>query len=317
MPVDILQTRDMYVPLISICVITYKRPAQLQLLIESLMSQSIFSQHTVEIIVTDNDSSASAKPVVSSLINRGSDIPIFYELEPVQGIPYARNRAVSLARGKYVAFIDDDEKADSLWLEALHRCLTTYDVDAVFGPVEPIFPEESPIYLRQSGFYDRPHHRDGTRILSGRTGNALVKKSWIDKFDEPFDTKLRLTGGSDSDFFARILKCGAQFCWAEYAIVHEFVSSDRLQLKWLLMRAFRGGQGHAWRNAMKRRFMGKLIHFLYRSLLLLFSSCMFLVFIPFGRQKSVWWLRKVFSNAGQLSAFLPYQYEEYKQSNYR
>ena len=34
-----------------------------------------------------------------------------------------------------------------------------------------------------------------------------------------------------------------------------------------------------WRNAMKRRFMGKLIHFLYRSLLLLFSSCMFLVFI--------------------------------------
>ena len=304
-------------PLISICIITYKRPEQLSVLLDSLVSQSIYSQQTVEIIVVDNDVAKTAEPIIQEFIAQHPDIRLVYEIEPIQGIPLARNHAVKLAQGDFIAFIDDDEKADKVWLESLYHCISKYDADAVFGPVEPVLPVDCPDWLRKGNFYNRPHHKDGTPLMTGRTGNALVRKAWLDRFETPFDPSLRLTGGEDSDFFARMLKQGAKLCWAEYAVVYERVGRERLSLKWLLMRAFRGGQGYASRHATGRNLIGGISHFLYRFLLVAFSLFMVLVSLPFGRYRSVWWLRKVFSNAGQISAFLPFRYEEYKQSNYR
>jgi len=304
-------------PLISVCIITYKRMELLRVLLDSLATQTIHSQHMVELIVVDNDVAGMAESVIKEFITRYPDITMIYEIEPLQGIPQARNHSVKLARGKFIAFIDDDEKADKVWLESLYHCITKYNADAVFGPVEPILPDDCPDWLRKGNFYDRPHHADGSHLVIGRTGNALVRKAWLDRFENPFDPDLCLTGGSDSDFFVRMLKQGAKLCWAEYAVVYELVGRERLSLKWLLMRAFRGGQGYASRHATGRNLIEEISHFLYRFLLVAFSLFMVLVSLPFGRYRSVWWLRKVFSNAGQISAFLPFRYEEYKHSNYR
>ena len=304
-------------PLIAVCIITYKRPEQLLVLLDSLALQTIHARYVIEIIVVDNDAKGSAERIVKEFTARNPDIAVTYEIEPLQGIPIARNHSVRLAQGAFIAFIDDDEKADKEWLEALYECITKYNVDAVFGPVEPILPEDCPVWLKKCNFYDRPHHENGSPLVTGRTGNALVRKIWLDRFDNPFDPALRFTGGSDSDFFARILGQGAKLCWAERAIVYEFVGPERLKLKWLLMRAFRGGQGHGWRYAVGGNLIGKISHILYRSALICFSLVMVLISFPFGRHRGVWWLRKVFSNAGQLSAYLPFRYEEYNPSNYR
>ncbi|MBW1720275.1 MAG: glycosyltransferase family 2 protein [Deltaproteobacteria bacterium] len=304
-------------PVISVCVITYKRPEQLRILLESLAAQTMHARHKVEIIIVDNDAEGTAELIVKKFTGQYPDITVIYEIELLQGIPQARNHSVRLARGDYIAFIDDDERADNRCLEALYHCLTNYHADAVLGPVEPVLPNNCSGWLRKGRFYDRPHHRDGSVVPMGRTGNALVEKSWLQRFESPFDPDLRFTGGSDSDFFARIQKQGAKLCWAEHAKVYEFVGRERLKLKWLLMRAFRGGQGHAWRHATGRNPTGKISHFLYRFVLACFSLVMVLASLPFGRHRSVWWLRKVFSNAGQISAFLPFRYEEYKHSNYR
>ncbi|MBW1965474.1 MAG: glycosyltransferase family 2 protein, partial [Deltaproteobacteria bacterium] len=290
-------------PLVSVCIITYNRPEQLQILLESLAEQTMHKQHMVEIIVVDNDANRTAQFVVNDFIARYPHLAVIYEIESMQGIPLARNHSVRLARGQFVAFIDDDEKADPLWLEALYQCLVTYQANAILGPVEPILPPDCPGWLRKGKFFDRPHHNNGSSVKTGRTGNALVRKTWLDRYENPFDPDLRFTGGSDSDLFVRMLSQGAKFCWAEHAKVYEFVGRERLKLKWLLMRAFRGGQGHAWRHATGRNPTGKISHFLYRFVLACFSLVMVLASLPFGRHRSVWWLRKVFSNAGQISAF--------------
>jgi len=303
--------------LVSACIITYKRPEQLRTLLESLATQTMYNQHRVEIIVVDNDLNGTAQSVVNDFIARYPHLVVIYEIEPLHGIPLARNHSVRLARGKFIAFIDDDEKADPLWLEALYQCLVTYQADAVFGPVEPILPLGCPAWIQKGKFFDRPHHNDGLSVKTGRTSNALVRKIWLDRYENPFDPDLRFTGGSDSDLFVRMLKEGTKLRWAENAIVREFVGRERLKLQWLLMRAFRGGQGYAWRHATRRNLLGKIAHFLYRFLLVVFSLFMVMASLPFGRHRSIWWLRKVFSNAGQISAFLPFRYEEYKQSNYR
>jgi succinoglycan biosynthesis protein ExoM len=301
-------------PLISVCIITYKRNERLLTLLNSLASQTILEQESIEIIVVDNLAAGSAKKVVDDFSGRYPDLALVYAIEPNQGIPLARNHSLLLASGKYVAFIDDDEKADSAWLEALYTCIEAHGADAVFGPVEPLLPSNAPSWIQKGRFYDRPHHKDGASVSTGRTSNALVRKKWLDKYNPPFDTDLRFTGGSDSAVFNRMLRQGAFFCWAENAIVYEFVDCERLNIKWLVMRAFRGGQGHAWRYAKNRSFSGRVVHLSYRSFLCIISIIMIPLVMPFGRHRSVWWLRKLFSNLGQIVAFLPYKYEEYKQS---
>lgn len=305
-------------PCISVCIITYKRPRQLGILLESLVEQTISAQCSVEIIIVDNDSNGSSRFVVDSFRNRYQDHVVVYDIEPQQGIPLARNRSVGLAQGDFIAFIDDDEKADSQWLDSLYKSIIECQADAVFGPVVPVFPENCPGWLKKGKFYERPHYVNGSLVSTGRTGNALVRKSWLNKRGEnPFDTELRLSGGSDSDLFSHMRQEGAKLCWAEHAIVYEFVGQERLNIKWLLMRAFRGGQGTARKIVLQLNLTGKMLHFMYRFTLVLFSLSMVVMLFPFGFHRSIWWLRKAFSNAGQISVFLPYRYEEYKQSNYR
>lgn len=305
------------IPLISVCIITYKRNENLTILLESIAQQTILAHRPVEIVVVDNHSTGFAKSVVDDFSRQYPNLWLIYEIEPEQGIPLARNHSVRLASGEYIAFVDDDEKTDKAWLEALYECIEKHEVDAVFGRVEPLFPPNTPDWIIKGRFFNRPYHKDGTPASVGRTNNALVRRRKLDQFDPPFDPSLRYTGGSDSDLFSRMFRQGGKFCWAEHAVVYEFVGRERLKLKWLVMRAFRGGQGHAWQYAKNRPLSGKIIHLIYRAALCFASILMVPLFLLFGRHKSVWWLRKFFSNLGQIAAFLPYKYEEYKQPDYR
>lgn len=304
-------------PLVSVCIITYKRPGGLRELLESMAKQDFFAEGGFEVVVVDNDVTGSAGSVVDEFRNSAPDLPVVYEVEPVQGIPQARNRSVRLARGSFLAFIDDDETAVPQWLSALYRCLIEYEADAVFGPVEPVLPPNAPAWIRKGSFFDRPRHPTGMVVHTGRTSNALVRKKLLDVFAEPFDLALRFTGGSDSDLFVRLQEGGAVFRWADEATVREVVGTERLNRRWLLMRAFRGGQGYAWRHALQRGFAGRTVHILYRICLIAFASLMTALLLPCGRHRSFWWLRKVYSNAGQVLAFSRYRYEEYRADKYR
>ena len=301
---------------ISICVITYKRPAWLKNLLESLALQSL-SLTRFEIIVVDNDFHASSKTVVDDFKKKHSNVLVTYDVETEQGIPLARNKSVELARGNYVAFIDDDEVADSHWLEELFGALVQYDADAVLGPVIPVYPEKIAQWIVRGKFFERPRFKDGMIVAVGRTSNACVSKLWLDKYEYPFDPALRLTGGSDSKFFDVIQRAGARLCWADKAVVYENLEKERLDLKWLLKRAFRGGQNFGVSYCARENFFFCTINVIFRFLLSIFSACMSLVVICFGFHHSVWWLRKAFSNLGQCLSVSNYRYEEYNEKRYR
>ena len=118
---------------ISVCVATYRRPAGLARLLESLQRQKLPDGVSVEIWVVDNDpdSPAIAPPGVGWL------------REPRRNIAHARNRALLEARGEWLAFIDDDETADEDWLSAYWTRAQQGepdggDADGFFGPVIPV-----------------------------------------------------------------------------------------------------------------------------------------------------------------------------------
>lgn len=240
-------------PAVSICVCTYRRPHLLAVLLDSIARQSF--RESFELIVVDNDPAASAAQTVEAGAERHPMLDIRYAVEPSKGISFARNTAASLASGDFLAWIDDDETAGEDWLSSLWATRSIHDMDGVFGPVIPVFPEGSPPWSGRSGIFERPRHPTGTKVdaRDARTGNALVKAHWF-RVAAPFDPRLARTGGEDCDFFARIEARGARFGWCDEAEVFEAVPLERQRLAWVLERRLRTSTLY-WRSRSKSKVL--------------------------------------------------------------
>ena len=224
----------------SICICTYKRPQLLRNLLLSLAKQDI-SLNSFELVIVDNDSQGSAQEVVHIFSNEYPLLSIQYAIEAVQGIAYARNRTVSLARGELLAFIDDDEVALPDWLTKLTLCMDQFRADAVLGPVVAAYPAATPNWVIRSSFFERKRFNTGARMTwgDGHTGNALIKAVWAkNRRPHTFNEDLARSGGEDTDFFKWMQSKNASLIWCDIAVVHEMVSQERQSLKFMLRRSY-------------------------------------------------------------------------------
>jgi len=259
-------------PTIDICIATYKRPQLLKKLLLSLFAQETCGEFSFGIIVADNDAQRSAEPVVGALNTRGQKIT--YAVEPEQNISLARNKALSLATGDYIATIDDDEYADPRWLLNLYRVLSTYKADVVHGPVISEVHPKTPSYIKQ-GFV-RPNPATGsTEKYILNTGNTLFRRELIEGLPTPFDPRFGRTGSEDTAFFYKLKRRGCRMTWCQEALVFETVSSNRANLLWLLKRRFRNGnlypRYHGYSNPVRGAQIG------FSCLQLLKLSCIVLL----------------------------------------
>jgi glycosyltransferase involved in cell wall biosynthesis len=88
-------------PCVSVLVAAYRRPAYLAEAIESVLDQTFTD---FELIVLE-DGSHDAEPIVRRYGDR-----VRYQWQPNQGQAGARNSAARLARGEWLAFLDDDDR---------------------------------------------------------------------------------------------------------------------------------------------------------------------------------------------------------------
>jgi len=131
----------------------------------------------------------------------------------------------------------------------------------------------------------------------------------------PFDPGYGLTGGEDGDLLGRLVERGARIVWCDEAVVYEPVEASRLSLRWLLLRALRGGQDFA-RHKLMGRFgyltpAGRVRLFLRALLQSAIAAGLALLSLPFGRHRAVYWLLKASANLGKMSIFLGWHYREY------
>lgn len=95
------------IPLVSVIVPTLNRPAELGQALASITAQQGVDLAEVEVIVV-NDGGALVEAVVSAARERG--LPVTGVIHPRRlGLPSARNTGLDRARGRYVAFLDDDD----------------------------------------------------------------------------------------------------------------------------------------------------------------------------------------------------------------
>jgi succinoglycan biosynthesis protein ExoM len=299
---------------ISICIATYRRQERLALLLDDLVKQELLP---TEVVVVDNDATGSAHDVVKQRCEQGAPFPIHYDIQPLKNISLTRNRTVAVATGDWLAFIDDDERAPALWLKVLAESVVSSSSDGALGPVVPIVPLDAPGWIQRGHFYDFPRMKTGTRIPGNRLrfGNLILRGNLLRTTPEPFDPSFGLTGGEDGELLTRLVQQGAHFVWCDEAIVLEPVEAARLSLRWLLLRAMRGGQDFA-RHKLNGRYgqlsgVGQLRVFLRALAQLLLAAVLTILYLPVGRHRAAYWLLKASANIGKMSIFLGWHYQEY------
>ncbi len=225
---------------IAVCVCTYRRPASLRRLLLKLLKQETRGLFNYSIITVDNDDQRSAEGAVNE-VKAISHVPVVYCNEPRQNIARARNKAVEIATGEFIAFIDDDEFPCECWLLEMFQACTRYHVDGVLGPVLRHFDQTPPRWLVKSNFYVRPRHETGFVMgwMECRTGNLLLNRGVFGADETPFRPEFR--AGEDQDFFRRKIDQGRTFIWCDEAPVYETVPPSRWRCGVMLRRAMLRG----------------------------------------------------------------------------
>lgn len=299
---------------ISVCIATHRRLERLRLVLDDLVAQA---RTPLEVVVVDNDPAGSAQAVVTAVRAAGAPFTLRYGIQPEKNIALTRNRTVTLAQGDWLAFIDDDERAPAAWLDNLAAAAARFQADVVLGPVEPLLPATAAPWLHRSGLYHWPHLATGTTVPVRlmRFGNVLLRTGILRSQARVFDPAYGLTGGEDGDLLGRLAQAGAHIVWCDEAIVIEPVEPARLSLRWLLLRALRGGQDYA-RHVLAGRHgtptTGRRVRLLLRAAAQMLAAGLFaLLSLPLGRHRAARWLSKAAANLGKMSTFAGLHYREY------
>jgi glycosyltransferase involved in cell wall biosynthesis len=301
-------------PRVSVCIATYKRNDRLLAVLNDLAKQDRLPD---QVVVVDNDAAGGAKAVIEQCRTGGAPFPIDYDVQPLPNIAVTRNRTVELASGNWLAFIDDDERAPNDWLRQLLQAAEHYRADGVLAPVEPQVPPTAPGWISRGQFYDFPHQPDGATVPLNcmRFGNVLLRADQLRLLSGPFDANIGLMAGEDVDLLVRLAHTGARIIWCEGAPVYEPIEQKRLSLRWLMQRAFSGGQGFA-RYTVQGGFepidrLGRCMLYVRAFLQAAVALGMMLFSLPFGRHRAAAWLIKAAANFGKITVLWGGRYSSY------
>lgn len=291
---------------ISVCIATYRRMDRLAAVLDDLAAQELLPD---EVIVVDNDASGSARAVVEDKLRVGLPFPIHYDIQAQRNISLTRNRTVALAKGSWLAFIDDDERAPRAWLRQLMEFAHEQMADGVLGPVIPVVPADAPAWIRRGSFYDFPRLPTGSIVPLNRMrfGNLVLRGQAVRDQPGPFDPAYGLMNGEDGDLLVRLASKGARILWRDDAVVTEPVERSRLSLGWLLQRSFTGGQDFAHKTLTGSYGpispRGRAVFFLRCAVQLGAALGLSACLLPLGRHHAVHWLTRAWANWGKLTVF--------------
>ena len=247
---------------ISVVVCTFRRPHSVARALASLVQQT-FPKALYEVILVDNGCDGD----VESMANQyAKEATVLYVAEPKLGISTARNTGVRLARGEYVAFIDDDGVASPTWLEGIAHTFAEGDdrLGSVGGPIEPVWEAPRPEWL-VDGLLPALSCLD-----RGAGERDLTDGEWLFGCNMAFRASaLNEVGGFSTDL-GRVGKNllsneeillqqslstrGYRRRYAPAALVMHYVPADRLTPEWFLGRYFWQGVSDIATSRLTRHY---------------------------------------------------------------
>ncbi len=231
-------------PLVTVAVCTRDRTEDLPVCLQSL---KILDYPNLDLLLVDN---APQTDQTEKLLKERYR-PMRYVCEPRPGLNWARNRAISEARGEIIAFTDDDVVVDRQWVKALARVFKENPaVMAVTGLVVPHELEtKAQLLFEINGGFGRGFKRKWYHLGCGRergnpvhigagifgTGaNMAYRHSLFEQvgaFDPALDVGTVTNGGGDLEMFYRVLQEGYPLVYEPDAIVRHRHRRDYAGLK--------------------------------------------------------------------------------------
>ncbi|HEY5070692.1 MAG TPA: glycosyltransferase family 2 protein [Caulobacteraceae bacterium] len=231
-------------PDVSIVILTQRRPQGLRTAIRSVFMQAHVDFTALELVIVDNDRTPSAQPLVVELAAT-APLGVVFVHEPIAGVATARNAGLAVARGRFIAFLDDDEEASQAWLAGLRAVQALCGADVVFGPVKARAHQASVTRRRYFEWFFSRHGPAGSGIIGHYygCGNSLIRRAALPDRHAPFRVTRNHTGGEDDLLFGEMKAADKRFAWAAQAFVWEEPVPERLTLAYTIPRAFAYGQG--------------------------------------------------------------------------
>ncbi|USD36067.1 glycosyltransferase family 2 protein [Ferrimonas sp. SCSIO 43195] len=286
---------------ITVCLCTYRRPHLAETL-NSLQQQQLPDDVHLSISIADNDLLESGRALVEAF-QQHSDLQVSYAVQPQKNISMARNTSVANARGQWLAFIDDDEKASPTWLATLLACARQFDADAVMGQVDTRYPEQTPEWISAGNYFSKSLPPTGTHMDVGSTCNALVKRSVLPHPSAPFDVSRGTLGGEDTTLFHDIHARGGVIVSCREAVVSELVEPQRLNRHYLLQKATRIGETYAAIFFTPLSPAGKTVQFLKAFAQTVIAAFGAVLLRPIGKKHSFRYVMRMMSNWGKVRYF--------------
>lgn len=128
-----------------ICAYTEQRWDELLAAVKSVQEQSVPAREII--VVIDNN------PALLSRVREALPDVIAAENSGGRGAGEARNRAVGLAAGSIIAFLDDDAVARPEWIERATSAFENPQVIGVGGTIEPIWEEGRPLWMAEEFYW--------------------------------------------------------------------------------------------------------------------------------------------------------------------
>jgi glucosyl-dolichyl phosphate glucuronosyltransferase len=237
---------------ITIAICTWNRCQLLQRSLEQLIPQTCPEGFSWHVVVVNNNCTDATSDVIRSFEDR---LNIREASEPVPGLSNARNRALSVATGDYIAWTDDDVLVAPDWIAQLCAGITAYPDAAGFGGViEPLFPEQpDPTLLAAfpvlaTGFCGLNHGpqmrvlAEGEQIFGANMAYSMRAATGI-----AFDPKLGVVegvtlAGEEEAYQNELRRRGGAMVWLPAMRVRHFVEPFRMQLDYLVRYAYDRGR---------------------------------------------------------------------------
>jgi len=225
-------------PVFSVVVPTRARPVQIDRCSSALIKLPPNPTH--EIIVVHDGGSNDADSVETQ---RHNDIDLITVRQPHAGPAAARNRGASLARGRFLAFIDDDCLPREDWLQSLETVLLRDPQGLVGGQTvngldRNPFSEASQLLVSYAA-KTTTMKDEGYRFFP--SCNLGVDRRVFQQVGG-FDTRFLAPAGEDREFCARVVSSGRHLTFAHDAVVFHH---HRLTLTRYLRQHFKYGRGAA------------------------------------------------------------------------
>jgi len=234
---------------ISAIICTFKRPDYLRHALRSLCEQSLPSEQ-YEIIVVDNAVEGEVEQIVKEF--QDGRVNLRYLGEAEVGLSRARNTGLKVAAGRYVAYMDDDARADTRWLEALVAAFEESPaLAAVGGRVWLDWHGEKPGWVpeRHLSLYSCVDHGNSAHELKNDeylVGANLAFEKEALRCVGGFDPNLGRQGavllsGEEAATLAQLQQLNKGVYYEPAAVVWHSVDQSRKRPSWLLRRLFWDG----------------------------------------------------------------------------